>query len=493
MSVLTTSSFTGPSPTTSSKRHVDLARPVAHVRRPARGRERQDEHDTDQHDRDDRHTHLDRVRTQVRRTEDDRVAGDHAPVQEGHDREHPGQRLPETPLAGAFPLPRHVDPVSPQHGVLADCADVHDHCVAFAPGPSHRDATEVPPPDRPTSHPSVNAERSGGFTGEERGFWVRRRRVRRKSPIGSPCGPAPVPSVDERELRAAQAAVGVLLLGAFVFRMPELVSSSRSWSAPGRCSAPRVNLFHAAYRAVVGPRLEPAEDTVPLSDVRALDASRRRPAGRRERRVRRRDRPDRVVLRPGRGRGSRPSRRRRASTPRRGSLEQLRGPTWQRASARGPHGRGRHRAEEHDPAERRGGGRAVGRAGGEHGERRGARRCARPRPARRARSDAPPPKHGHGTRRACARTSTAGEHEQHRRGEHAGKRTAGRDEQTDGQPDLDRTGRRSLRSARDARRTALPSVRSRAIDCRASPPPRRGTRPRARCARRGERTRPRTA
>ena len=52
---------------------------------------------------------------------------------------------------------------------------------------------------------------------------------------------------------------------------PSSCTSSRSWSAPGRCSAPRVNLFHAAYRAVVGPRLKPAEDTVPLSDVRALD------------------------------------------------------------------------------------------------------------------------------------------------------------------------------------------------------------------------------
>ena len=44
-----------------------------------------------------------------------------------------------------------------------------------------------------------------------------------KSPIASPRWTPASPVVDERELWAAQAAVGVLLLGAFVFRMPELV------------------------------------------------------------------------------------------------------------------------------------------------------------------------------------------------------------------------------------------------------------------------------
>lgn len=80
-----------------------------------------------------------------------------------------------------------------------------------------------------------------------------------------------MPSVDEREFRAAQAAVGVLLLGAFVFRMPELVYVVTVVVGAGALLGARVNLFHAAYRAVVGPRLKPAEDTVPLSEVRALD------------------------------------------------------------------------------------------------------------------------------------------------------------------------------------------------------------------------------
>ena len=63
--------------------------------------------------------------------------------------------------------------------------------------------------------------------------------MRQKSPIASPrVDPAPVPPVDERELRAAQAAVGVLLLGAFVFRMPELVYVVTVVVGAGRAARP---------------------------------------------------------------------------------------------------------------------------------------------------------------------------------------------------------------------------------------------------------------
>jgi MFS superfamily sulfate permease-like transporter len=77
--------------------------------------------------------------------------------------------------------------------------------------------------------------------------------------------------VDEREFRAAQAAVGVLLLGAFVFRMPEIVYVITLVVAVGALLGARFNLFHAAYRAAIGPRLKPAVETVSSADVRALD------------------------------------------------------------------------------------------------------------------------------------------------------------------------------------------------------------------------------
>ena len=65
--------------------------------------------------------------------------------------------------------------------------------------------------------------------------------------------PSPSAAVDERELRAVQAAVGVLLLGAFVFRIPELVYVVTVAVGVGALLGTRVNVFHAAYRAVVGP------------------------------------------------------------------------------------------------------------------------------------------------------------------------------------------------------------------------------------------------
>jgi hypothetical protein len=77
--------------------------------------------------------------------------------------------------------------------------------------------------------------------------------------------------VDEREVRAVQAAVGVLLLGAFVFRIPELVYVVTIAVGVGALLGTRAHLLHAAYRAAVGARLKSARAAVPVADVRALD------------------------------------------------------------------------------------------------------------------------------------------------------------------------------------------------------------------------------
>jgi hypothetical protein len=79
-------------------------------------------------------------------------------------------------------------------------------------------------------------------------------------------------AVAEREVRTAQAAVGVLLLGAFVFRVPELVVGVTVVLAIGALFGPRVNAFHVAYRAVLGPRLTTPSPMVAPHAVRALDA-----------------------------------------------------------------------------------------------------------------------------------------------------------------------------------------------------------------------------
>jgi hypothetical protein len=81
----------------------------------------------------------------------------------------------------------------------------------------------------------------------------------------------PSPPLDERELRAAQAAVGALLFGAFVFRVPLLVVAITVAVAAGAALGPTANALHMGYRALVAPRLKPAEQTVPVTDVRALD------------------------------------------------------------------------------------------------------------------------------------------------------------------------------------------------------------------------------
>ncbi len=146
---------------------------------------------------------------------------DEPPVEEPADRNASRRALPQPPRRVRSRLARHVDAVPSQHGILADHADVHDHCVAFhlgrpAAGTRHRIAR------LPVRTP--NTERSGAFTRDERGT------LRRETAGGAEVtgrvarvDPSPSSSVDERALRAVQAAVGVLLLGAFVFRIPELV------------------------------------------------------------------------------------------------------------------------------------------------------------------------------------------------------------------------------------------------------------------------------
>jgi hypothetical protein len=80
------------------------------------------------------------------------------------------------------------------------------------------------------------------------------------------------PELDERELRAAQGAIAVLLLGAFVFRVPALVVGIAVVVAIGAGFGPQVNAFNATYRAVVGPRLAAPRDVVTRNSARALDA-----------------------------------------------------------------------------------------------------------------------------------------------------------------------------------------------------------------------------
>jgi hypothetical protein len=77
--------------------------------------------------------------------------------------------------------------------------------------------------------------------------------------------------IDERELRVAQAAIGVLLLAAFVFRVPSLVVGVAFVVAIGAVFGARWNGFHAVYRALVGPRMRPPVAVVPPEAVRVLD------------------------------------------------------------------------------------------------------------------------------------------------------------------------------------------------------------------------------
>src|SRR5262245_58879917 len=98
------------------------------------------------------------------------------------------------------------------------------------------------------------------------GVRERPRYGRRVEPAG---GPAPV---DERELRAAQGVIAILLLAAFVFRIPLLVTGIAIVVLVGAAFGTRFNGFHVIYRSVVGPRLEPARAWVDPHAARMLDA-----------------------------------------------------------------------------------------------------------------------------------------------------------------------------------------------------------------------------
>jgi hypothetical protein len=82
-------------------------------------------------------------------------------------------------------------------------------------------------------------------------------------------GPAPI---DEREVRAVQGALAVLLLAAFVFRLPLLVTGIAVVVLIGAALGSRFNGFHLVYRTVVAPRLRAPRAWVEPAAVRMLDA-----------------------------------------------------------------------------------------------------------------------------------------------------------------------------------------------------------------------------
>jgi hypothetical protein len=83
--------------------------------------------------------------------------------------------------------------------------------------------------------------------------------------------PGPPASVDGRELRAAQGVVAVILLGAFVFRLPWLVPVVAVVTVAGAVLGPHANPLHVAYRTVVAPRIAPPRVHEEPAAVRALD------------------------------------------------------------------------------------------------------------------------------------------------------------------------------------------------------------------------------
>jgi cobalamin synthase len=85
-------------------------------------------------------------------------------------------------------------------------------------------------------------------------------------------GEAARDAVDVRTDRVVQATVGVLLLAAFVFRLPWLPPILAIALACGALAGPPANPFHWAFTTWISPRLPAAEGTVPASVVKAQDA-----------------------------------------------------------------------------------------------------------------------------------------------------------------------------------------------------------------------------
>lgn len=81
--------------------------------------------------------------------------------------------------------------------------------------------------------------------------------------------PDPGPAAfDERSVRLAQGAIGVVLLAAFVFRIPLLVPIAAINEAIGAAVGPHAAPLHLAYRALVRDRL-PARPPVAADGIRA--------------------------------------------------------------------------------------------------------------------------------------------------------------------------------------------------------------------------------
>ena len=74
--------------------------------------------------------------------------------------------------------------------------------------------------------------------------------------------PDPEPAAfDERSVRLAQGALGIVLLAAFVFRIPLLVPIAAVNELVGAAAGPQAAPFHLAYRALLRDRL-PARDAL---------------------------------------------------------------------------------------------------------------------------------------------------------------------------------------------------------------------------------------
>ena len=89
-----------------------------------------------------------------------------------------------------------------------------------------------------------------------------------------PTPPPPADGVDARADRGVEAAIGVVLLAGFVFRLPLVLPVVAVLLGLGALAGPRANLFQLVANRLVVPRLPPASRpvSVPASTVRAQDA-----------------------------------------------------------------------------------------------------------------------------------------------------------------------------------------------------------------------------
>lgn len=83
--------------------------------------------------------------------------------------------------------------------------------------------------------------------------------------------PPPAGQIDARGDRLAQGGLAVLLLAAFVFRLPWLVPVLALLVAFGAIAGPRFNPFHSLFHTVLGRRFPASEGMLPAATVRAQD------------------------------------------------------------------------------------------------------------------------------------------------------------------------------------------------------------------------------